>query len=176
MFLRCLLLFSSLSLLIGFCKLGALKFFKRFYAKNFQNEIVFELTKWELPRLKISATLILTDSNFLRSYLLSIHSYLFRFNVRNLFGTISFLNAINTSNQKIKTNEIPTKFFSPKFRGSIFRQSSNNKAMSPPEIYHEKQSRMLCAVHCLNNLFQSKFLASFWRVFDFAMILFENSH
>lgn len=24
------------------------------------------------------------------------------------------------------------------------------------EIYHEKQSRMLCAVHCLNNLFQSE--------------------
>lgn len=28
--------------------------------------------------------------------------------------------------------------------------------MMPLEIYHEKQSRMLCAVHCLNNLFQSK--------------------
>lgn len=24
------------------------------------------------------------------------------------------------------------------------------------DIYHEKQSRMLCAVHCLNNLFQSE--------------------
>lgn len=24
------------------------------------------------------------------------------------------------------------------------------------DIYHEKQSRMLCAVHCLNNLFQGE--------------------
>lgn len=28
--------------------------------------------------------------------------------------------------------------------------------MNEREIYHEKQSRMLCAVHCLNNLFQSE--------------------
>jgi len=28
--------------------------------------------------------------------------------------------------------------------------------MLASEIYHEKQVKMLCAVHCLNNLFQSK--------------------
>ncbi|CRK88472.1 CLUMA_CG002217, isoform A [Clunio marinus] len=30
--------------------------------------------------------------------------------------------------------------------------------MLPSDIYHEKQSRMLCAVHCLNNLFQSRWI------------------
>lgn len=25
------------------------------------------------------------------------------------------------------------------------------------QIYHEKQSFMLCAIHCLNNLFQCKY-------------------
>ncbi|CAO1421927.1 unnamed protein product [Diamesa serratosioi] len=28
--------------------------------------------------------------------------------------------------------------------------------MNPSDIYHERQSLMLCAVHCLNNLFQTK--------------------
>ena len=27
--------------------------------------------------------------------------------------------------------------------------------MSNQSIYHEKQSRMFCALHCLNNLFQN---------------------
>lgn len=31
---------------------------------------------------------------------------------------------------------------------------SNGKNATPEGIYHEKQSRMLCAVHALNNLFQ----------------------
>lgn len=46
------------------------------------------------------------------------------------------------------------------------------KKMAEQEIYHEKQSRMLCAVHALNNVFQE---STAFSKSDFDVICYKLS-